>query len=661
MRRCVSCFEEIGDFAKICPYCGYMEGSEIQTGISLPLGSRLADRYTLGKILSSDQNTVTYAAWDEISKIRVRIIEYLPSEYVTRDQETQEVLAYNEDACASFDKGFLQFVDEAKRLFNEGGDGTLYDCIAENNTAYMIMEYSYEQNPFTNASQPEQPQEQVQDEQPQEQPAAPQEQSPFAPEPAQSAFAQTPAQNAFAPAPEQNAFAQTPSQIPQPEAVSQPSDNNNGLMQKLSLLPLWLKITVPAVLVFGIVVIIIIAGAAKKPKEPKDPKNTGSETAESSEETEATIDVTQLGVELVTFRGHTYACFNNAASWEDAEKYCESLGGHLVTITTKEENDAVWAYVKDKGNQSVFIGLSDTEEEGKWQWVTGEQVTYTKWTKGEPNAYTESENYAEYAFNVDNGEWNDFRFDVHNSDDVTSYICEWDYDVINSADTQLSADQATLAFKYYIAQMIDDDRVSYNELISWDYLKKENTTYFFYCRTYTGECIRYFMDQDTGITTSLKYTSDSCDMVVSLGEFDFNARDYLKDSSTPSDDAATELKSFMNTDIKAAAEKLGGLEDLDSEDATEYQGDDIFLSTTRDNDTDNIKYIQIRGNSVKYSLYGISLGMSRKAAFTKLVLEGAKEVVRNDPNTFSFTFSDGTTVSVTCNESKTVTYIAAMQ
>ena len=87
----------------------------------------------------------------------------------------------------------------------------------------------------------------------------------------------------------------------------------------------------------------------------------------------------------------------------------------------------------------------------------------------------------------------------------------------------------------------------------------------------------------------------------------------------------------------------------------------MFLSTTRDNDTEDIKYIQIRGNSVSYSLYGITLGMSRKDAFTKLVLEGAKEVVRNDPNTFSFTFSDGTTVSVTCNEAKTVTYIAAMQ
>ena len=39
----------------------------------------------------------------------------------------------------------------------------------------------------------------------------------------------------------------------------------------------------------------------------------------------------------------------------------------------------------------ALIGLSDVEEEGRWQWHSGEPVTYTNWARDEPNATDKSD------------------------------------------------------------------------------------------------------------------------------------------------------------------------------------------------------------------------------------------------------------------------------
>lgn len=62
--------------------------------------------------------------------------------------------------------------------------------------------------------------------------------------------------------------------------------------------------------------------------------------------------------------------------WIDAKLISEKENAHLVTINSEEEQ--IWL-------ESVFthraywIGLTDSIHEGKWEWVTGEPVTYTNW------------------------------------------------------------------------------------------------------------------------------------------------------------------------------------------------------------------------------------------------------------------------------------------
>ena len=65
---------------------------------------------------------------------------------------------------------------------------------------------------------------------------------------------------------------------------------------------------------------------------------------------------------------------------EDAQKQAAEENAYLVTITSEQEQ--VWLEAMF-GRASYWIGLTDVEKEGKWQWENGEPVTYTNWKKKE--------------------------------------------------------------------------------------------------------------------------------------------------------------------------------------------------------------------------------------------------------------------------------------
>uniref|UniRef100_A0A672QEH8 Si:ch73-343l4.8 n=1 Tax=Sinocyclocheilus grahami TaxID=75366 RepID=A0A672QEH8_SINGR len=51
-------------------------------------------------------------------------------------------------------------------------------------------------------------------------------------------------------------------------------------------------------------------------------------------------------------------------SWSDSRQYCRDRGGDLVIINTEEKQRFISSFIK----QSVWIGLSDTENEGVLKW-----------------------------------------------------------------------------------------------------------------------------------------------------------------------------------------------------------------------------------------------------------------------------------------------------
>lgn len=118
--------------------------------------------------------------------------------------------------------------------------------------------------------------------------------------------------------------------------------------------------------------------------------------------------------------GHKYLVLT-ASTWEQAQAEAESLGGNLVTINDAQENLWVFAmYARLRGYPfgdgldptGYWIGLNDIAEEGVFEWVSGEPVTFTNWAFGEPNNVVGSnEDWVELTVRegpvLKLGEWND--------------------------------------------------------------------------------------------------------------------------------------------------------------------------------------------------------------------------------------------------------------
>ena len=98
----------------------------------------------------------------------------------------------------------------------------------------------------------------------------------------------------------------------------------------------------------------------------------------------------------------------NPMVWTDASEMAQAHGGHLATVTSQEEQDVL-------GGSGGWIGLTDENIEGQWEWVTGEPVDYTYWFGGEPNDAGNGEDYVE---RYPDG-WND-----HQSDHMMPFFME---------------------------------------------------------------------------------------------------------------------------------------------------------------------------------------------------------------------------------------------
>lgn len=126
-----------------------------------------------------------------------------------------------------------------------------------------------------------------------------------------------------------------------------------------------------------------------------------------------------------TYNGHYYELYDDILSWRDAEEYCKSLGGHLVTITSAKENDFVKSLAGKGNREYVYIGATDESTEGTWKWINGEAFSYSNFAEGEPsvNGY-EMEDYIRLSAST--GKWHDVK-NVTDSIGVCGFICEYDY------------------------------------------------------------------------------------------------------------------------------------------------------------------------------------------------------------------------------------------
>ena len=103
-------------------------------------------------------------------------------------------------------------------------------------------------------------------------------------------------------------------------------------------------------------------------------------------------------------------------SWTACQAQAVTLGGNLVTINDAAEN--AWVYETFGGvDKPLWIGLTDQATEGTFAWISGEPLTYSNWSAGEPNN-NQDEDYAYIVqanpdLPLTPGKWNDFPNDYY--------------------------------------------------------------------------------------------------------------------------------------------------------------------------------------------------------------------------------------------------------
>lgn len=124
--------------------------------------------------------------------------------------------------------------------------------------------------------------------------------------------------------------------------------------------------------------------------------------------------LTRLAAE---FRGHRYLFLPRRLTRTKASALCRQLGGHLATITSRDENDFLFAQM---GNEYWFfphIGLRRLG--GKTAWETGEPVSFTNLG----NSVGDQRLDGDFVFGL-NGTW----WVIRDSWNVAPCIIEWDSD-----------------------------------------------------------------------------------------------------------------------------------------------------------------------------------------------------------------------------------------
>ncbi|MBQ2911913.1 MAG: S-layer homology domain-containing protein [Clostridia bacterium] len=140
--------------------------------------------------------------------------------------------------------------------------------------------------------------------------------------------------------------------------------------------------------------------------------------------------------------GNTYYMFDESMTWDEARAYCEALEGHLVTITSEEEQKLVESLLEQGEKKQYWIGMRTAG--GGNTWITGEACTYSNWDRGEPNNKHKTDSNEDYVhiYNVANPavrgserfKWNDMFGDNtypgeenHFALKFVGFICEWEY------------------------------------------------------------------------------------------------------------------------------------------------------------------------------------------------------------------------------------------
>lgn len=140
-RLCPYCLQPLPGAAQSCPHCGKSFAGR-NPGGTLPVGTVLAGRYTVGEMLSIDGEGILYCGAENLGRFRVTIKEYLPIT-LTAERTAESTLRPKTGSEVLFKTTRMDFADlyrSIQRITPANGLEAVLDVVEANNSVYAILE-----------------------------------------------------------------------------------------------------------------------------------------------------------------------------------------------------------------------------------------------------------------------------------------------------------------------------------------------------------------------------------------------------------------------------------------------------------------------------------------------------------------------------------------
>ena len=140
-RLCPYCLQPLPGAAQSCPHCGNSFAGR-NPGGTLPVGTGLAGRYTVGEMLSIDGEGILYRGAENLGRFRVTIKEYLPIT-LTAERTAESTLRPKTGSEVLFKTTRMDFADlyrSIQRITPANGLEAVLDVVEANNSVYAILE-----------------------------------------------------------------------------------------------------------------------------------------------------------------------------------------------------------------------------------------------------------------------------------------------------------------------------------------------------------------------------------------------------------------------------------------------------------------------------------------------------------------------------------------
>ncbi|XP_066497650.1 C-type mannose receptor 2 [Hoplias malabaricus] len=113
----------------------------------------------------------------------------------------------------------------------------------------------------------------------------------------------------------------------------------------------------------------------------------------------------QCDVGWKNFQAGCYRLNSEKLDWNSAQKTCQKMGAHLVSIHTLSELEFTTVHMKSDVDE-LWIGLHDTGMQMNFEWTDRTPVTFTFWHPFEPNNFLNTQEDCVTMWGPE-GRWND--------------------------------------------------------------------------------------------------------------------------------------------------------------------------------------------------------------------------------------------------------------